>query len=188
MERTANRWLTVILLLCFLAIIGFAAGRQNTTAATSVLVTNTTAQPVPVKLTGTTVPININESTHGKDGLQVLKTFSILANFPNGSGSFDAIPGERFVITNIEVTDGSDDGNYLTHVKASVVDPHGTPVTDADLQISKQNTPITVFSSAHWQGLMYLDPYQHLQISADHQGTTADFIRVTYSGYRVSYP
>src|SRR4051794_13777169 len=99
MERTANRWLTAILLLGFLAIIGFAAGKQNATAPTNVLVTNSTAQAVPVKVTGTTVPINVNEFSRGKDGLQVFKTFTIDANVQNNIVSYAAIPGERFVIT-----------------------------------------------------------------------------------------
>jgi hypothetical protein len=185
MERTVNRWLTVVLLFCFLAIIAFAAGRQNATAATSVLVTNSTSQPVPIRQTAT---LNVNDSTHGKDGLQIFRNFPIAASVENGVGKVNAIPGERFVITEIDVSYASSSTDYLNELEVYSNSASGPVEGDVGIPITTQVGIDSSFSFGHWQGTFYLDPGQTLSINAYRTGSGAGTASVTLAGYRVTYP
>jgi hypothetical protein len=51
MQNTTNRWMSSIVLLAFFAIIAYAG--RSSAQASSVLVTNTTSQPVPTTVQGT---------------------------------------------------------------------------------------------------------------------------------------
>jgi hypothetical protein len=185
MERTVNRWLTVVLLFCFLAIIAFAAGRQNATAATSVLVTNSTSQPVPIKQTAT---LNINDSTHGKDGLQIFRNFPTSVNVEDGIGTVNAIPGERFVITNIEVNYESPDNDVLTAARVSTSVGNGPVLGLAGIPITVQSVGPSSFSIGHWQGTIFLDPGQTLSLHAFRSGSVSGTVYFMLTGYRVTYP
>jgi hypothetical protein len=186
MERTVNRWLTVVLLFCFLAIIAFAAGRQNATAPTNVLVTNTTSQPVPIKQTAT---LNVNDLTHGKDGLQLFRNFTMSAGSQNGIGSVNAIPGERFVITDIDVTYGSVNSDNLTILQLYITDSHSGGLATIGIPVTTQvRVDGAAWSFGHWQGTLYLDSTQILSLDAYRSGTVAGTVGLTLSGYRVAYP
>jgi hypothetical protein len=185
MERTVNRWLTGVLLFCFLAIIAFAAGRQNGSYPT-VLVMNNTSQPVPIAQIAT---LNTNDITHGKDGLQVTRPLPIPANFVSAELNFNAIPGERFVITDIEVTYPSITGDYMTAAGAAITDAHGNHIASNGVPVTAQAPSSTSsYSFGHWQGNLYLDNGQNIAISVSRHGTVAGTAYVTYSGYRVAYP
>jgi hypothetical protein len=51
MQNTTNRWMSSIVLLAFFAIIAYAG--RSSAQASSVVVTNTTSQPVPTTVQGT---------------------------------------------------------------------------------------------------------------------------------------
>jgi hypothetical protein len=186
MERTVNRWLTVILLFCFLAIIAFAAGRQNQTAPTNVLVTNTTSQPVPIKQTAT---LNINDFTHGKDGLYIGRQVPVVNGLENGNISIPSIPGERFVITEMDITYSSVSNDYLTASIVETLDTHNNLVSTTGIPITNQEPDSSSsYSFSHWQGTLYLDPSQTLVVNLYRNGTASNTAHVTLSGYRVAYP
>jgi hypothetical protein len=189
MQYSSNRWLTSALLLGFFAIIGVAAGRQGAPTTTNVLVTNTTQQAVPVKIASSVAtPINVNESTHGKDGLQLSQLLTINTGTSNNIITFNSIPGERFVITHFSVEMTSVDSDSLTGLFVSLVDSHNTQIYQNFFSLDTKTVQSFLMSYLNTPVLMYLDPGQSIHVSGYRVGNGTEQAYVTLSGYRVSYP
>jgi hypothetical protein len=176
MEKTANRWLTVLLLTVFLSIVALAAGHQGAAAPSSVLVTNGNTQSIPV-----------HDTIHGKDVLQLYKPIS----FPDGasivSTTLSAIPGERLVITN--VSGFLDSTDQLLYVSLKLMDSHNNLVTYVALPCQITSTGGAFLSSINSTTLIYIDPSQHLDIfGVRNSSTGSENVSFSVSGYRVSLP
>jgi hypothetical protein len=191
MEQRTNRWITTLVLVGFFAIIAAAAGRQGPTTTTSnVIVANTSAQQVPVRITSSvSTPINVNNYTHGKDGLQILKVLSFQPNIPNASATLNAVPGERFVITNISVNFSLFSSNdSLTGIFVDVKDSHGNLVASQCLLPQVVSNSTFTSSTVNQTSLLYLDPGQHLTVEGYRGMAESANCFATFSGYRVAYP
>jgi hypothetical protein len=195
MESTVNRWMTSIVILAFFSIVALA-GTRSVQASSNVVVTNSTTQPVPVAVQGTPgvlvknaplSPVPVNYVTHGKDGYEYFTTLFFSQPDTNASITYNGIPGERFVITNV-----SCNGSGGTHAPNSVeltlyTKANGTLVGDKVIPMSPYGTGFP--TSADQQTLMYLDPTNKLYIVAGRASTgTSATCLVTLSGYRVTYP
>jgi hypothetical protein len=187
MQNTTNKWLTTTILLGFFAIIAVAAGRQAVSTPTNVLVTNALAQPVPVKVTGSTVPLNVNNATHGKDGLTIYRQVSIPLMSGTGVATINAIPGERFVITNIAVNMDSPASEFMYEVLATTT-YSGTVQNKAMFHPDTYTIGTDWLSYLNAQTLIYLDPGEILNVTLQCDSANPETASVTVTGYRVSYP
>jgi hypothetical protein len=194
MDKQINRGITVVLLLGFVAIVCLGAGRQGTNAASDVIVTNTTSQPVPVKSTATArTPSFVDTSPTARDNLQLCQTFEITGSAINHIFVFNAIPGERFVIKHIIATLHTNNGDTIVGATASIYSQNGgdplfrdmaTPMSYGD----GANGFFGTSSGVHFTEECMLDSGGSLQVDVLRSGSGGDYVNVTVSGYRVSYP
>jgi hypothetical protein len=187
MDKNANKWVTVIFLVAFAAIIACAAGRQATTAPTNVLVTNSTSQPVPVRIFSSTSTVSVHDVARGKDLIQLFEQFEIADGQTSGNTVLNNIPGERLVITNVAC---QMQNTNLLYVDFSVQDSHGHRVSDTALPVPAPIPFSGITVSLLSQNVqILLDPGQVLTITGARSTSSGLVVaNVTVEGYRVSYP
>jgi hypothetical protein len=207
MKSTLNRWATSIVLLSFFAIIGIAGTRSVARVASDVFVTNTTAAPVPVAVQGSpavqatvvgtpnvkvtnTVAVPVRDAAHGKDGYQMFKLNTTTSGNTADFMTASALPGERFVITNIAATSsGTTPGTADVEATVSVVSSSSNL---GEVIVPMATVPtMPALTTGNQPTLLYLDPGQTLNIqllrtTANDSNSTVDTVTVT--GYRVTYP
>jgi hypothetical protein len=179
MDINANRAVTVLILVGFVGIIAAASSTKRAVQnSTNVVVTNSGTQVIPVR-----------DAAHGKDGLTLFRSSTLVSGGLGQSMEVDAIPGERFVVTDISMNSAGSDITKLIS-GADVVLRSGNSVIDHvqfPLTAFKQTT--VPCSAGSLQTKIYLDPGQFLEITANRTSTgTQDTYDFKVSGYRVTYP
>jgi hypothetical protein len=184
-----NRWGATILLVVFFAIIAAARTNRAVQVSSNVFVTNTTANPVAVTAT-TTQPLPTRDAFHGKDALQRTGVCTMAASASTASLTMSAIPGERFVITNVSAASSSPSNNAAAG--AVTIQIMAGPNLIAQSCLPMNATPAgTASTTVNLPVLLCHDPTETAKITFDRfPGDAVDNVNnvVTVSGYRVTYP
>jgi hypothetical protein len=215
MQNTANRWMSGLFLLAMFAIVAFA-GTHSAAQASSVLVTNTTSQPVPTTVQGTP---NVRSLQGGTWNVYLLGSPTLRINnapsAPIPNRDVDNPDRYAFQLSDVEYTqDGSPGSSYLTYTvpagKRLVVTyvscfsdhtPGGTPSNVCQMSLKNTNAaptilltlPIDYVDSTHQllsrQVRCIADAGSTLQVQAqrsDWTGLINNYILI--SGNLINYP